>query len=69
MTRPGTLTAQIDYQRNLRRKVNLTSILEELPGIGPVKRKALLRTLGSLKRIREAGRDELLAVPGISDSD
>ena len=59
----------IEFQRKLRHKVNLISILEELPGIGPVKRKALLKTMGSLKRVREASRDELAAVPGISESD
>ncbi|MCP4036108.1 MAG: excinuclease ABC subunit UvrC [bacterium] len=59
----------IDFQRKLRSKVNLTSILEELPGVGPVKRKALLRTLGSLKRVREASREELARVSGISESD
>ncbi|MCP5039376.1 MAG: excinuclease ABC subunit UvrC [bacterium] len=59
----------IDFQRKLRQKVNFTSILEELPGIGPVKRKALLRKLGSLKRIREAGVEELAAVDGISQQD
>ena len=59
----------IDFQRSLRRKVALVSILEELPGIGPVKRKALLKNLGSLKRVREASVKELKAVPGISDTD
>jgi excinuclease ABC subunit C len=59
----------IDFQRKLRRKVNLVSILEELPGIGPVKRKALLKTMGSLKRVREASLGQLASVPGISDSD
>jgi excinuclease ABC subunit C len=59
----------IDFQRKLRRKVKLISILEELPGIGPVKRRALLKTLGSLKRVREASREELAGVPGISEPD
>ena len=35
----------IEFQRELRSKVNMTSILEELPGIGPGKRRALLKTL------------------------
>jgi excinuclease ABC subunit C len=47
----------------------MTSILEEIPGIGPGKRKSLLRTLGSLKRVREAGLEELAAVPGVSPKD
>ena len=59
----------IEYQRQLRLKLNLTSILEELPGIGPSKRKALLKHLGSLKRVREADAETLTAVPGISERD
>ncbi|HKJ24818.1 MAG TPA: helix-hairpin-helix domain-containing protein, partial [Myxococcota bacterium] len=59
----------IDYQRSLRRRIGLTSILEALPGIGPGKRRALLRTLGSLSAVRRAGEAELSAVPGISARD
>jgi excinuclease ABC subunit C len=59
----------IDYQRGLRRKVGLRSILEELPGIGPGKRKALLRRMGSLRSVRSASLEELCAVPGISRRD
>ncbi len=59
----------IEYQRRLRSRINLTSILEELPGIGPGKRRALLRELGSLKRVREASIEELGAVTGISARD
>ncbi|MBW2273592.1 MAG: excinuclease ABC subunit UvrC [Deltaproteobacteria bacterium] len=59
----------IEYQRQLRLKLSLTSILEELPGIGPGKRRALLRQLGSLRRIREAGEEELAAVTGVSRRD
>ena len=47
----------------------MTSILEELPGIGPTKRRALLKTLGSLRAVRNASSDELLAVDGISAKD
>ena len=59
----------IDYQRSLRRRLGLTSILEALPGIGPGKRRALLRSLGSLARVRRASEAELAAVPGISARD
>ena len=47
----------------------MTSILEELPGIGPGKRKALLKTLGSLRAVRNSTVDELLGVPGVSARD
>ena len=59
----------IEFQRKLRLKTGLTSVLQELPGIGPVKQRALLRTFGSLRAIRQAGEDELAAVPGISKRD
>lgn len=59
----------IEFQRELRSKVNMTSILEELPGIGPRKRNALLKTLGSLRRVRNATLEELNAVSGISKRD
>jgi excinuclease ABC subunit C len=59
----------IEFQRALRSKLNFTSILEELPGIGPGKRSALLKGLGSLRAIRAASQSELAAIPGISARD
>ena len=59
----------IEYQRDLRAKFALTSILEELPGIGAVKRRALLRELGSLRAVREASEQDLARVSGISARD
>jgi NAD-dependent DNA ligase len=47
----------------------MTSILEELPGIGPGKRRALLKTLGSLRGVRNASLEELAGVRGISARD
>jgi excinuclease ABC subunit C len=59
----------IEFQRELRSKINMTSILEELPGIGPTKRRSLLKTLGSLRAVRNASVEELSTVPSISDRD
>ncbi len=59
----------IEFQRKLRAKEGMASILEELPGIGPVKRRALLRHLGSLRAVSGANLGELLEVPGISARD
>jgi excinuclease ABC subunit C len=59
----------IAYHRELRRKTQLRSILDELPGIGPVKRRSLLRQLGSLERIKAASPEELAAVPKLSAAD
>lgn len=59
----------IEFQRDLRSRVGLTSILEELPGIGPGKRRALLRHLGSLREVRGADEQRLASVPGLSQTD
>jgi excinuclease ABC subunit C len=59
----------IEFQRDLRSRLNMTSILEELPGIGPRKRSALLKTLGSLRAVRDASLEQLEAVPGVSKRD
>jgi excinuclease ABC subunit C len=59
----------IEFQRNLRSKIGMTSILEELPGIGPGKRRSLLRVLGSLKAVRTASLERLAEVPGVSRGD
>jgi excinuclease ABC subunit C len=59
----------IAFQRKLRAKEGMASILEELPGIGPTKRRALLRHLGGLRGIRAANEADLLAAPGISARD
>jgi excinuclease ABC subunit C len=59
----------IAYHRDLRRKTQLRSILDELPGIGPVKRRSLLRHLGSLERIKAATLEDLAGVPKINAAD
>lgn len=56
----------ITYHRKLRSKATLRSGLEEIPGIGPARRKALLKYFGSLKKIRAASLEELRAMPGMS---
>ncbi|TYO98994.1 excinuclease ABC subunit C [Geothermobacter ehrlichii] len=55
----------IDYHRKLRRKHTLRSSLENIPGVGPTRRKLLLKHFGSLKGIRSATLEELRAVPGL----
>lgn len=56
----------ITHHRALRGKAFVHSQLEDIPGIGPKRRKALLSRFGSLKAIREATEEKLLATPGIS---
>jgi len=56
----------ITYHRQRRQKLGLASQIDEIPGIGPVKRRALLKHLGSLAAIQSSTIEELMQVPGIS---
>ncbi len=53
----------ITHHRTRRRKGSLTSQLEEIPGVGPARRKALLKTFGSIDNIRQASIEEIAAIP------
>jgi excinuclease ABC subunit C len=57
----------ITYHRKRRRKRGLASQIDAIPGIGPVKRKALLKHFGSLDKIQKASEAALREVPGISE--
>jgi excinuclease ABC subunit C len=54
------------YHRSLRTKSALSSTLEEIPGIGPKRRRALLTAFGSLDGIRAATVEQLASVPGMT---
>lgn len=56
----------ITYGRKVRSKRTIKSELDDIPGIGPAKRRALLSRFGSVKRIREATVAELTEVKGIT---
>ena len=56
----------ITYHRDVRGKRALRSELDEIAGIGPGRKKALLKRFGSVRRIREASIDDVAATPGIS---
>ncbi|MCR4690083.1 MAG: excinuclease ABC subunit UvrC [Lachnospiraceae bacterium] len=58
----------IEYHRSLRGKASVKSILDEIPGIGPARRKALMRSFDSLDAIRMASEEELSAIPEITDA-
>ncbi|WP_131786132.1 excinuclease ABC subunit UvrC [Protofrankia symbiont of Coriaria ruscifolia] len=55
----------ITYHRQKRSKSMVRSVLDDVPGLGETRRKALLRTFGSLARIRTATVDQIAEVPGI----
>jgi len=56
----------ITAHRNRRSKLGLASQLDAIPGIGPSRRKALLKHFGSMDKIRQAGLEELAAVQGMN---
>ncbi|MBR2836021.1 MAG: excinuclease ABC subunit UvrC [Coriobacteriales bacterium] len=56
----------ITFHRELRDKAMTVSVLDEIPGVGPSRKKALLKSYGSMKRLRAASVEELASVPGIS---
>jgi excinuclease ABC subunit C len=58
----------ITYHRKLRGRDQVASALTAIPGIGPQRRKALLRHFGSVGRLQTAGLDELRAVPGLPEA-
>ncbi len=58
----------ITYHRNLRSKGSLGSPLDLISGIGPKRKRMLMRRFGSLKGIKEAAVDEIAAVPGMTRS-
>jgi excinuclease ABC subunit C len=55
----------ITYHRSLRAKASVRSAFDDLPGVGPKRKRALLRVFGSAKRVREAPVEQIAAVPGI----
>lgn len=56
----------IEYHRSLRSKAQVKSVLDDIPGVGPARRKALMRHFKSLEDIRKASVEELMQVPEIN---
>ena len=56
----------IEYHRSLRGKAQVKSVLDEIPGVGPARRKALMRGFKSIEEIREADVETLLQVEGMN---
>lgn len=58
----------LGYHQRVRRSESIASALDNVPGIGPKRKRALLRKFGSLKAIKEAPMDEVAAVIGMTRS-
>ena len=57
----------IEFQRKLKRKHTLHSKIDDVPGIGPKRRRLLLNHFGSLTGLKQASTEEILQVPGIPE--
>ena len=55
----------VAYHRSLREKRALRSPLDDIPGVGPARKKALLKRFGSLTKLRAASVEEIAATPGV----
>ncbi len=58
----------IEYHRSLRSKEQVHSVLDDIPGIGPKRRLALMRAFRSFEAIRDATVEELLSVPSMNQA-
>lgn len=57
----------IEYHRSLRSKEQVHSVLDDIPGIGPARRKALMKQFSSLEEIQAAGVKQLAALPAMNE--
>ena len=57
----------IEYHRSLRSKTQVKSVLDNIPGVGPARRKALMRHFKSLEEIRQASVEELMEIPEMNE--
>ena len=56
-----------EYHRSLRSKTQVKSVLDDIPGVGPARRKALMRHFKSLEEIRQASVEELMEIPEMNE--
>ncbi len=57
----------IEYHRSLRSKTQVRSALDDIPGVGPARRKALMRHFKSLEEIRQATVEDLMEIPEMNE--
>lgn len=57
----------IEYHRSLRGKTQVKSVLDDIPGVGPARRKALMRHFKSIEEMKEADVEKLMEVPEIPE--
>ena len=57
----------IEYHRSLRSKTQVRSVLDDIPGVGPARRKALMRHFKTLEEIRQATVEDLMEIPEMNE--
>ena len=57
----------IEYHRSLRSTTQVRSVLDDIPGVGPTRRKALMRHFKSLEEIRQAAVEDLMEIPEMNE--
>ncbi len=55
----------ITFHRELRDKAMTRSVIDDVPGVGPKRRRALMRRFGSLRRLRAASEEQIAQTPGV----
>ena len=58
----------IAYQKKERKRISLRSALDDIPGIGPQRKRMLLDRFGTVDGVRTASVEDLVALPGITES-
>jgi excinuclease ABC subunit C len=56
----------VSYHRNVRQKAAVASQIDSVPGVGPARRKALIKAFGSVRGIKSASAEDIAAVPGMN---
>jgi excinuclease ABC subunit C len=56
----------VSYHSVLKQKGQVASMLDDIPGVGPATRKKLLKTFGSMRGIKQASLNDLVAVVGVA---
>ena len=57
----------IEYHRSLRSKTQVKSVLDDIPGVGPARRKALMRHFKSLEEIKNATVEQFMEIPEMNE--
>jgi excinuclease ABC subunit C len=55
----------VSYHRKVKEQVDFRSIIDEIPGVGDLKKKAILSYFGDIEKIKKASKEELTKIPGI----